>query len=97
MFDSMYATWADAMAPWLLPLALVGLAGTPAGIVLMMWTGGRRFGRRNFAGVQEFDSFGSSVLLGLGEGLVSLLGRLLLVVGLFALFAAAYGWYLQRY
>jgi len=97
LLDSMYAVWADAMAPWILPMALMGVVAAPTGAALLMWAGRRRFNRRNFAGVQGFNSYGQSVAHRLVEGLVDSLGGVVLAVGLFSLFAAAYGWFLQRY
>ena len=97
VFDSMYASWAVATAPWILPLALIGILTTPAGVALLMWAGRRRFNRRNFAGVQEFSSYGQSAGHRLAEGLADSFGGLVMAVGLLALFAAGYAWYLQRY
>jgi hypothetical protein len=97
MLDSVYATWADATAPWILPLALVGIAATIVGIALLMWTGGRRFNRRNFAGVEVFSGYGDSLLKRLVEGLAGSIGGIVFTVGLFSLFAAGYALFLQRY
>ncbi|MRR35447.1 hypothetical protein EG829_12360 [bacterium] len=92
--DSMYSQWALAMQPWLAPLAGLAILLVPAGLVLMIWTSRRRFNRRNVAGVEEFSSYGQSVGSRLLEGLVDRVGILLLAIGLFAGFAAGYGWWL---
>jgi type II secretory pathway pseudopilin PulG len=97
VFDPMYASWAVATEPWILPLALIGILATLAGVALLMWTGRRRFNRRNVAGVQEFSSYGQSVGHRLAESLVDSFGGLVMAVGLLALFGAGYTWYLQRY
>lgn len=97
MLDSMYAQWADTMAPWILPLALLALLLTPTGVVFIAWSGRRRFDRRNFAGVEEFNSYWHAVGSRLVEGLIDRSGTLLVLVGLLAGFAAGYAFYLQRY
>ena len=97
VFDSMYATWAEALAPWLLPMGLVGVVATAAGIAMLMWAGRRRFNRRNFAGVQEFSSYGQAVGRRLVEALADSFGGVVMAIGLLALFAAGYGLWLQRY
>jgi hypothetical protein len=97
LLNPMYAQWAHAMAPWVLPLAAVAVLLTPTGLALMVWSSRRRFYRRNFAGVEEFPSYGHVVGNRLIEGLVERSGSLLLMFGLIAGFAAGYGLYLQGY
>lgn len=94
MLDSVYAQWGQVLQPWLVPLAGLAILLIPAGLVLMVWTSRRRFNRRNFAGVEEFSSYGQSVGSRLVEGLVDRVGILLFAIGLFAGFAAGYGWWL---
>jgi hypothetical protein len=97
MFDSMYAEWAGALAPWI-PIAVVlAIVFTPAGIGLIAWSGRRRFGRRNFAGIEEFSSYSHAVGSRLIEGFVDRVGVLALATGLLAGFFAAYAVFLQRY
>ncbi len=93
----MYAQWAHAMAPWVLPLGLTALLLGPSGIALMAWAGRRRFNRRNFAGIEEFSGYGDALGSRMIEGFISLMGRLFFAVGLLAGFVAAYGLYLQTY
>ncbi len=97
LFDSMYAQWGQALQPWILPLAGIGIVLTPLGIALVAWSGRRRFSRRNFAGVEEFSSYGHSVGSRIIEGLVDRLGAVVLLFGLLAVFGAGYAWFLQRY
>ena len=47
---------------------------------MQLWIGSRRFGRRNFAGVEQFSSFGSSVGHRVAEGLVGLVAMVFAVV-----------------
>jgi hypothetical protein len=85
------------MAPWILPLGLLGIVATPAGIATLMWAGRRRFNRRNFAGVEQFAGYGDSLRKRLIEGLAESIGVLVFAIGLLALFAAAYSLWMQRY
>ncbi|MBN1461649.1 MAG: hypothetical protein JXA57_19125 [Armatimonadetes bacterium] len=92
--DAVYAQWGEAMQPWLAPLTGLAILLIPAGLALLIWANRRRFKRRNFAGVEQFSSYGQSVGSRILEGLVDRIGVLLFASGLFAGFAAGYGWWL---
>ena len=97
MFDSMYATWAHALAPWVPVAVVLAVVFTPIGIALLVWSARRRFYRRNIAGVEEFGSYSHALGSRLTEGFVDLVGTLAFATGLLAGFFAAYATFLQRY
>ena len=76
-----------ALRAYLAPAVLIAGVSFSIAVVLRLWTGRRRFGRRNFAGVEEFDGYGQAVGKRLLEGFVGLVMALFLL--LFALSAAA--------
>jgi len=84
----MEAGWssiANWLGQWLLPVSVVGAVGTPLGFVLVAWGGRRRMYRRNFAGVEEFQSHSHMVGARLLEALADLIGGVLFLGGSFAL------------
>lgn len=95
MFDGMYAAWAEALGPWTAPAAILGVIALVSGLALAAWVGRRRFNRRNFAGVEQFDSFSHAVGSQFLEGLVGMIGALMAFAGFIlafvAVFAIAYG------
>jgi len=80
MFDPMYAGWARMSAPYFWPALGLAAVSLALAVVLWMWGGGRRFGRRNFAGVEEFGNYGSAVGSRLIESLADLLASALAFV-----------------
>jgi hypothetical protein len=97
MFDSIYAIWGTTLAPWLGRLALAACAHVPSGLLLVAWGGRRRLYRRNFAGVEEFNSYGHMVGSRLVEDLAGRIGALMFGLGAVAGLLAGFGLYLQRY
>lgn len=96
MLDSVYAQWGDALQPWIIPLVGLAILLTSVAIAIRMWTGRRRFSRRNIAGVEEFGSYGTAVGSRLLEGLLDTLAAVLFVIGVVAGVAAAYSWWLVQ-
>jgi len=82
MLDGMYAEWGRVLAPWLWPAVFAMIAGLAIGFRLVAWSGKRRFARRNFAGVEQFDSYGQSVGHRMLESLVDLAAMPFLFVGM---------------
>lgn len=67
-----------------------------AGVLLMLtgylvglYVRRRAFYRRNEAGVEEFNSFGKSIVSGLFEGALKVISVALLLFGVLAIFAGA--------
>lgn len=92
MFDPMFEAWADALGPWIVPAAIAGFLMLVVGFVLAFWIGKRRFGRRNFAGVEEFSSFGHAIGSQLAEGVVGLVGALLVFAGFILAYVGIFAW-----
>ena len=88
LLDGLYAQLAAILWPWLVPAVAVAVVSLPAGLGLMSWASRRRFHRRNFAGVEEFGSWGQSVGHRLLESVIELLARVFLAAGIIALAAA---------
>jgi hypothetical protein len=88
--DGVYAEWGRVLLPWLWPAIALAVASLTLGLILAAFVGRRRFARRNFAGIEEFGSYGEAVGHRLVEALAGLLASVLLAVGLLA-FALALG------
>ena len=97
MFDSIYAQWGQMLAPYVWPATLTALISLPLWVLPVMWTGSRRFNRRNGAGVEEFGSFLGAVGSRLLEGLVNLVGALAVTVFLCSFAVALAGFVFGRY
>ena len=87
---AMYSTFQSTFPPppthsvFVLGLAMwvpVFFLGTGSG--LFLWASRRKFYRTNEASVEEFDRFRSKVLARFFEGMMLLLGLLLIAMGLF--------------
>lgn len=97
MFEGVWAYAARFLNPWILPAIGVCVGSFGVFLALELWIGRRRFNRRNFAGVEEFSSFGSSLRLRAGEGLVgvfaSVFGFAFVLSGAIAVFGLAVAGY----
>lgn len=64
----------------------LGIAMLIVALGIFFYLGRRRFYRRNKAGMEEFTSFGSSVLIGIYESFLYLIMAILAVIGVFQIF-----------
>lgn len=60
---------------------ILGIGCLVVGLAVMIWTNGRIFNRRNAAGVEEFRTYGHSLLLRAVEGFSRLAAWLLILIG----------------
>jgi heme/copper-type cytochrome/quinol oxidase subunit 1 len=67
---------------WAIMIAFIGL-----GIAGLYWVGQRSFGRRNAAGVEEFEDYSSMLALRFIEKVVKLSSAAMLFVGVITLLA----------
>lgn len=91
----MFASWGQALAPWVGPATWLTVISVPLGLALNAWVGRRRLYRRNFAGVEEFADYRSFVGTRILEKLTLLAGALLLTLGVLS-FSVALGGLLLR-
>lgn len=70
------------LSPFAWPTAILAVLLITMAFALVAFVGRRSFYRRNDHGVEGFSSYGNMVLTRLGESLVEVTGRLLLVAGL---------------
>lgn len=97
MLDQVFAGFGALLAPWVRPAAI--LAGCSLAVTLALWAiiGRRRFNRRNFAGVEEFDSYGSAVGHGLFEALLEFVAAPCLVVFMLSMLVVIFGLLLAKH
>lgn len=65
-----------------------GLILLSAGLLIRFLIGGRRFKRRNLAGLQVFSSYAASQIIPFIEWVLNLIGLLLIVFGIVTILAA---------
>jgi hypothetical protein len=63
-------------------IKILGIVLLIVGIVVRYWVGRRRFNRRNFAGVEIFDSYGKAVIARGFERFVSFLATICVLFGI---------------
>ena len=75
-------------------IVLVGLALLVAGVACNSIVGRRRFYRRGPGGVQQFRSYSAAVTTRTGEGCLTLLGWVLIVVGVLTILTGSASLYI---
>lgn len=91
MFNGMNQQFAALLAPWVRPAAQIAAVSFVLFVTLQAFTGRRRFHRRNAAGVQQFDSYGAAVGVGLMESLLDFVSRVFAAIFAISICVAVLG------
>lgn len=64
-------------------ITLAGIVLIGIGVSAAYWLEGKKFARRNAAGIEEFSSYGASLKIRAKEGAAGILAGIVLVIGIF--------------